>query len=256
MIVDGYAHCGISKYQPVRVVAGVMQQAGVNRALLCQHLGEYDNTYLAEVVGDHPLQFACACLVNPAASDALPALKRLHCTQRFRGVRVLAEWLKPHFPLWREALDLGMRLVLFAPNGVGEAVPSLCELLAECPNGKVVVSHLGNPAVTDGADGALSAGAELFQLETTRGVYVLLSGLSMFCEYPHAALRPFITDVIRRFGAGRVMWGSNFPVCGDAEAYVRDLKLLLSGQWVEGPDLIKQISGSTANEFWFGGNRA
>jgi L-fuconolactonase len=136
---------------------------------------------------------------------------------------------------------------------VGEAVPVLYELLGECPSGKIVVSHLGNPTV---ADGALSAGAELFQLEKARGVYVLLSGLSMFCEYPHTALRPFITDVIRRFGAGRVMWGSNFPVCGDAEAYVRDLKLLLSGQWVEGPGQIQEISGSTANEFWFGGNRA
>jgi hypothetical protein len=58
VIVDGYAHCGISRYQPVEIVLDTMAQAGVDRAVLCQHLGEYDNSYLAEVVGSRPQQFA------------------------------------------------------------------------------------------------------------------------------------------------------------------------------------------------------
>ena len=39
MIVDGYSHCGILKYQPVEVVLDTMAQASVDRAVLCQHLG-------------------------------------------------------------------------------------------------------------------------------------------------------------------------------------------------------------------------
>ena len=38
VIVDGYAHCGIRKYQPVEVVLDTMAHAGVDRAVLCQHL--------------------------------------------------------------------------------------------------------------------------------------------------------------------------------------------------------------------------
>ena len=52
MTIDGYCHCGISKYQPVDVVLRVMNKHAVDRAVLCQHLGEYDNSYLAEVVKD------------------------------------------------------------------------------------------------------------------------------------------------------------------------------------------------------------
>ena len=69
MIVDGYAHCGISKYQPVEVVLETMAQAGVDRAVLCQHLGEVDSSYLAQVVGNRPEQFAAVFLVNPAEPE-------------------------------------------------------------------------------------------------------------------------------------------------------------------------------------------
>ena len=251
MVIDGYAHCGISKYKPVHAVVDLMQKTGVDRTLLCQHLGEYDNSYLAQVVADHPRRFAAVCLIDPGADDPVSALNRWHATGRFRGARVLAEWIEPHFSLWRHALTLGLHLMLFAPNGVGEAAPAIRQLLAECPGGKIIVSHLGNPTVSNGA---LTAGAGIHELSEAPGIYVLLSGLSMFCEYPHTALRPLVLDLIDRFGPGRVMWGSNFPVCGEIEDYVRDLKLVLAGHWVEAPEQIHQIAGDTANRVWFGEN--
>ena len=41
-IVDAYSHCGISKYRPVENVQDIMRRNGVARAVLVQHLGEYD----------------------------------------------------------------------------------------------------------------------------------------------------------------------------------------------------------------------
>ncbi len=43
-IIDGYTPCGLSKYEPIEKVRKVMAGAGVQRAVLAQHLGEYDNT--------------------------------------------------------------------------------------------------------------------------------------------------------------------------------------------------------------------
>jgi hypothetical protein len=37
-MIDGYAHCGLSKYRPVEDVLDVMRSAGVDRAVLCQPL--------------------------------------------------------------------------------------------------------------------------------------------------------------------------------------------------------------------------
>ena len=209
MIVDGYCHCGISKYQPVETVLSVMTRSGVDHAVLCQHLGEYDNGYLADVVTIHPEKFAAVCLVNPAESDSVGRLRHWHSTGQFRGIRLLAEWMEPYFQLWKEAVQLGLRLVLYAPNGIAEVVPTVRRLLRECPDGRIIVSHLGNPKLMPGE---LVAGSEIFQLDQVPGVFVLISGLSMFCTFPYSELRQFTAEVIRRFGSDRLMWGSNFPV--------------------------------------------
>ena len=248
MIVDDYAHYGILKYQPAEMVLDTMARAGVDRAVLCQHLGEYDNSYLAQVVGSRPEQFAAVLLVNPAEPDAAEKLKQWTDTGRFRGVRLLAEWFEPYFPLWQEAVRQGLHLILYAPDGIAEAVPSIRRLLRECPRARVVVSHLGNPQLVDGR---LVRGPELFQLDQEAGVLVLISGLSMFCVYPYAELREFVCDVIRRFGPLRLMWGSNFPVCGDATAYQRDLIHFRTREWGVSSDEIDEILRGTASNLWF-----
>ena len=70
-IIDSYSHCGISKYEPIERVRGVMRSGGVARAVLVQHLGEYDNRYLQDVVAADPDHLAGVCMVDhqlPAAS--------------------------------------------------------------------------------------------------------------------------------------------------------------------------------------------
>jgi len=248
VIIDGYSHCGILKYQPVEVVLDVMTKIGVDRALLCQHLAEYDNSYLAQVVRNHPERFAAVFLVNPADANAVEKLRYWNDTEQFRGVRLLAEWMEPYFPLWKEAVQLGLRLVLYAPDGIAEVVPTIRRLLRECPGGRVVISHLGNPKLVHGE---LVAGSELFQLDQEAGVFVLISGLSMFCAYPYPELKEFVSEVIHRFGPDRLIWGSNFPVCGDQNAYRRDLTQLRSGEWGANSDEIQTIAGGTAKKLWF-----
>lgn len=248
MRIDSYSHCGIQKYQPVAVVLEVMAKAGVDRAVLCQHLGEYDNSYLAETVRNHPGRFAAVALVNPEVPAAMETLRSWKDTGQFRGVRLLAEWLEPYLPLWMEAARMGLRLVLYAPNGIAGAIPTIRRLLRECPECNVVVSHLGNPQLQNGI---LIAGTELFELEKEDGVWVLLSGLSMFCPYPYTELKGLVAEVFLRFGPDRILWGSNFPVCGGEESYRRDLSQLLSGHWDLSAEAVLKITGGTAETLWF-----
>jgi L-fuconolactonase len=121
-------------------------------------------------------------------------------------------------------------------------------LMRQRPDARIVVSHLGNPQV---CDGRFAAGSELLALASEPGVYVLLSGLSMFCEYPYAALDAFVSEAIRQFGSRRIMWGSNFPVCGDRPAYRRDLAMVQSGAWGLDPKETEWIIGRTAKQVWF-----
>ena len=66
-----------------------------------------------------------------------------------------------------------------------------------------------------------------------------------------SSLTKFVVRVIDAFGPRRVMWGSNYPVCGDAEAYQRDLAQLTSGGWGLGPREVAQIAHGPAAQLWF-----
>ncbi len=248
MIIDGYSHCGISKFLPVEDVLEVTDKAGVEKSLLCQHMGEYDNTYLAGVVDGYPGRFAAVCLVDPDGPEAIQELRRWQATGRFKGLRILAETLDSNQPLCLEAIRLGMNLVIWAPGGITKSLPGLRRLLAQRSDGTIVISHLGDPQLEGDQ---LASGRELLELASEPSIYVQLSGLAMFCEYPYSPLDGLVSDVIRSFGPQRILWGSNFPVCGDSEAYIRDLQMVLSGSWDLDEEEIEWITHRTATSIWF-----
>jgi L-fuconolactonase len=251
LIIDAYSHCGKSKFLPVEELLAAMRQSGVDRAMLCQHLGEYDNTYLESVVKKYPGCFMATCLIDPSRPDAVDYLRRLHASGCFRGIRVVSETVEQHFELCAEAVSRGMNIVLYAPEGmegVVESVRRLARSGSSVSSGRIVISHLGNPRVVGDQ---LVAGKALLELASEQNIDVLLSGLSMFCPYPYLPLYEFIREVVAAFSAGRVLWGSNFPVCGGQEEYRRDLHLVRSNAFGLKESEIDQITGGTADGVWF-----
>lgn len=248
MIVDAYSHCGISKYLPVEDVLEVMEGAGVNKSVLCQHLGEYDNGYLADVVGRYPQKFAAAFMVDAGSPEAPDNLRRWHSTGCFRGLRVVGSALQSSQSLCLEALELGMNLVVYAPDGIADSLSGIRAMARQEHRSRIIISHLGNPKLKDDQ---LVGGRDLLQLASEPAIFVQLSGLSMFCEYPHQLLAEFIRETVHQFTAERILWGSNFPVCGDKDAYVRDLSMVLSGAWRLDPRQVEWITGRTAEKVWF-----
>ena len=63
-IIDAYVHSGMHKFQPIEAVADVMESAGVSRVVIVQHLGEFDNSYIGDIVEAHPEKYAGVCLVD------------------------------------------------------------------------------------------------------------------------------------------------------------------------------------------------
>jgi L-fuconolactonase len=229
----------------------VMAVSGVDRAMLCQHLGEYDNGYLQGVVNSHNDRFAATCLVDFSSPHALNELRHWHNTGSFRGLRLVSAALEKYFELCLETLFLGMNIVLYAQEGVAGAIQPLRRLARQAAEGRIVISDLGNPKV-DG--NRLICGEELLELAPEQNIYIQFSGLSMFCSYPYRPLQPFIREVVAAFGAQRVLWGSNFPVsAGEADSYRRDLLFVRSSDLGLRATEIEQIMGQTADKIWFGG---
>jgi L-fuconolactonase len=248
VIVDGYCHCGISRYRPIESVVTAMAGSGVDAAVLVQHLGEFDNGYLQAVVSERPDRFVAVGLVDERSPDCWEALEAL-AGSGISGIRLTEAALAGSFPLCARAVSLGLTALLDLPSGVG-AMRSDVEQLADAAAGRpIVISHFGYPVV-DGDD--LVRGHEILELAAVQSVYVLASGFGMFCEYPYPALTALAAEVVERFGADRVMWGSNFPESVDATTYRRDLDLLTGLDALSRPQPAAALTGGTARRVWFG----
>lgn len=248
-VIDGYTHCGLSKYEPIERVSEVMAAAGVSRAVLVQHLGEFDNSYLRTVAAADPRRFAAVCLVDHDRADCVQTVRQLAETGCFRGIRLSTDALTSRPALADAAVEAGLILLLYAPRGISPAASQLAGLFDRHPDARLVVSHLGHPDPADSP--RFPKSADLLRLAEHRNVFVQLSGMKLFCPWPHEPLYPLIEQVMQRFGRDRVYWGSNFPVVGGQAEYRSDLALLLDGKLPLAPADIPAVAGGTARRLWF-----
>ena len=248
-IVDAYTHCGLRKYEPIEKVRQVMRQAGVERAVLVQHLGEFDNSYIDSVVGDEPEHFAGVALVDYTSPKAGDDLQALASSGRFRGVRFTVDTLTGAPGLWKEAAELGLIIVMYAPKGIVEHFEPLTAFLDVNPECRLVITHMGNPNVRKAP--RFQGYKKLFTLAEYPGVYYQISGMKMFCPYPHEELYPLAGEAAEHFGTARLLWGSNYPVVGDGQDYIRNLRLLLDGRLPVPEEAVADIVGGNACGLWF-----
>ena len=248
-IIDAYVHCGIRKFQPIEAVENVMEAMGVSRAVIVQHLGEFDNSYIGDVVKANPERFAGACLVDHTAPDAADALERCAGSGLFKGVRFAADTLRSAPDLWHKAAELGLVVVLYAPDGATTVIDSLVAFLDNHPECRLVLSHMGNPNAREAP--GFEAYRKVYSLADYPGVYYQVSGMKMFCPYPHEELHPLLSEAAAAFGTSRLIWGSNYPVVGDKKDYADDLGLLLEGRLPIPKEAIPLVAGSNARALWF-----
>jgi predicted TIM-barrel fold metal-dependent hydrolase len=225
-----------------------MDRCGIEYAVLVQHLGEFDNTYLAKVVEKYPERLAAVALIDPGRLW-VKTLERLINSQLFRGVRVNSDMMTANPELCAAVLRRGLNLIACIDES-RPLVPQILWGLAHMKmTGKIVLSHLGGLLV--GSERASDSSLSL-DLANSQNVFVNFSGLSMYGEYPYEKFDGLIRMLIGRFGANRLMWGSNYPVCGDAESYLRDLQLMRPGAWDLSYNEIQLILHYNAKKVWFG----
>jgi L-fuconolactonase len=248
-LIDSYMHCGRSKYEPIESVRRVMSAAKVSRGVIVQHMGEFDNSYIGSIVDADPQHFAGVLLVDHHAPEVLNTLEHWAATKHFQGIRLTMESIASTPQLFVTAGNLGLAVVLFSAEGVGQHLAELETQMKAAPFTRVIVTHLGNPAVTQGH--LADAAGDVFRLAEFPNVYFQVSGMKMFCPFPHEPLYPLIDEAVDRFGVDRMLWGSNYPVVGSEQDYRADLQLLLDGRLPVPRDAIAKVAGENARRLWF-----
>src|SRR5579862_4197612 len=95
-----------------------MSAAKVSRAVLVQHLGEFDNSYIGSVCASDPERFAGVLLVDHLDENVAKALQRWVATSNFRGLRLTADALLARPELFSLAVGLGLVILLYVPQGI------------------------------------------------------------------------------------------------------------------------------------------
>lgn len=190
-------------------------QHGVDRAVLVQPVypGE-DNSYVADTAAHDPDVFAAVCVVDPRKPDAAERLTYWVKDRGCRGLRLRPKVAAEEqcfgdpstFPLWQEAERRQIAINVLCNF---EHLGAVAKLAQRFPAVPIVIDHLAHPPLPM----PIAALAPLLNLAQFPRVYAKVSGYYYFSaeEYPHRDGVEVVRAVYDRFGAERMLWGSDFP---------------------------------------------
>jgi len=233
LIVDTHCHVGRYWFEPVETLLFQMERNGVDKAVLIQYRGNYDNSYLMDCVRSHPGRFAAVVLVDTQSSDA-PETLEMWATRGAAGVRLAPDERSPGpdpLAIWRKASELG--LVVSSLGTVGKFASSeFRSLVGELSDLRVVIEHLAGADLEPELD--YGQFEEALALARYPNTYIKLPGFGEvlprpmpFREPPFDGPPKAVRMAYDAFGARRMMWGSDYPPSGSREGYANALRFPL-----------------------------
>jgi predicted TIM-barrel fold metal-dependent hydrolase len=225
-----------------------MDGAGVDAAVVVQFVGGYgyDCRYAADAVTDAAGRLRLCAAVDMEGPDPAADLRALARTTDVAAVRVFGvagaeepPWLsdgRAH-ALWRAAEETGTSIVATLWD---RHLHHLRPLAAAHPDVPVAVDHCGFVDFGDGPEPLLSL-AEL------PSIHVKVSTLVL---QPHDDPADVVDLLAGRFGAHRLLWGSDHPQTGGTYDDKVTLARHASRHLLEGDRAA--FLGGTARHLWFG----
>lgn len=255
-LVDSQCHVAAVWYEPVETLLDQMDRNGVAQAVLVQFLGELDNGYQQACLARYPTRFASVVAVDAAAPDACEKLEAL-AAQGAAGIRLRPDARSPGsdpLALWRAAATLGLAVSCV---GTAEAFCSreFLALLDALPALPIVLEHLGGTSRAGSTDTATRR--RVFEAAGRHcNLYLKVPGLGELVPRPavlprgqaplEAAAVVELELALERFGPGRLMWGSDFPVVGSREGYANALGWVREAVAALEPGAVEGVFGGTA----------
>ena len=203
--------------------------AGVDRTVLVQTITVPEETpEFLELAAAHELiagVVGWTDLTRPDVTDELARLRELPGGHFLKGIRHQVQG-EPD-PEWLLRPDVHRGLAAVAEAGLvydlivlPHQLPACTKAAAGLPQLTFVLDHLGKPPI---ASGTLEPWArDLRALAALPNTSAKLSGLVTEADpasWTVDGLRPYAATALEAFGPGRLMFGSDWPVCTDRATY-------------------------------------
>ena len=198
-----------------------MDYAQVGAAVVVQEfIDGLQNDYLAEVKAKYPERFFVFGMADYLKDGFYEQAKALLTEQHFRGLAIPGHRLlnrhltdEPMMNMFRLMESEGAMLSITLADG-DEQVGELREVIAECPNLKIAIGHLGmaNPPQTPCWEN--QSWKEQMKLALNENVMIESGGITWLYNsefYPFPSAVRAIREAAKLVGMEKLMWGSDYP---------------------------------------------
>jgi predicted TIM-barrel fold metal-dependent hydrolase len=237
----------------VEMLLDLMKANGVSRTVIVQVIHyRWDNSYLANVLKRYPQQFRGVCRVNPEDPAAPDHLSKLTQEQGFHGVRLSpsgnadGDWIKGPLmpPLWKRCAQLKVPMTVLAPV---TRLPEIVPLIEQNPELTVVIDHM--------ADSPLAQPEKLDLLLTLARypkVFVKISHMWSLSKqpYPFPDSQAQVKRLYDKFGAKRLMWGTDWPISLRQVTYAQAVELFRDHLDIFRGEDREWMLGKTVQQVW------
>ncbi|HLN29096.1 MAG TPA: amidohydrolase family protein [Gemmataceae bacterium] len=207
----------------------LMRANGVAKTVLVQMIYyRWDNNYVAEVMAKHRGTFMAVGRVNPTDTHATDNLEYWTRHRGLYGVRLSpgngpsGDWINRRDlmdPIWKRATALAVPMCILCP---AQRLPDVSRVIERFVDLDVCIDHMADCPIGDKENLA-----KLLALRRFPRVYVKISHLWSLSRqaYPYRDTHEQVRKIYDAFGAGRLMWGSDWPLVERYCPYARVVQL-------------------------------
>ena len=235
---------------------GTLGEERVDGTVLVQTLSSAQETReflgLAAATGFVHGVVGWADLTSPGVADDLDALLDDPAGRWLVGIRHQVH--DEPDPDWLARADVRRGLAAVQDRGLAydllvraRELPAAVDTVRAFPGLRFVLDHIAKPRIADGRDDPWRQ--VMPALAAQPNVAVKLLGMvteADWATWTPSDLRPFVGDVVEWFGVGRLMFGSDWPVCMLAGSYHAVLGGLIEALPALSPGELDQVLGMNA----------
>jgi L-fuconolactonase len=209
-----------------------LDASGVDATVAVQAIQTAAETrWLLQLSAAHPFIAGVVGWVDLQADDVERQVEGLAANERLVGVRHVVQSEPDDRFLLRPSFCRGIGVLAAAGLSYDILIyprhlPVAAEFVSRFPEQRFVLDHLAKPDIERGAIAGWSR--DLGRLAQAPNVWCKLSGLVTEADWQHwqpGDIHPYLDVAFDCFGAGRLMAGSDWPVCTLAGSYSRTMRV-------------------------------
>lgn len=234
----------------------VLREAGIDGTVLVQVNQHPEENYLfCNAAVQAPFIKGVVGWVDLLAADLSDQLTELKKMPKLKGFRHIAQ-AEPADFLSRPEIIRGIKElrrhgftydILIKPDQMQAAI----ELVKACPDQPFVLDHIAKPYIKAGEMAGWRE--DMYRMGEMENLYCKISGVITEADWQHwtaSQIYPYFDVALEAFGAKRLLFGSDWPVCLVAGSYKQVVDL--AANYVQSLSLDEQAAfwGGNANRFY------